>query len=308
MEDSKVTPPHENSSQKKQVINFITGIGIGIVILFVIILLISNFGKKFQLNTTHDQSSVATQNTDSTNRILAKVGTENIYQHELHAEYADYPFAQSPKVTKLLLAKIAKDSIILQAGQAEGLVTLDANAFNSPNVDYGKRLQLVSKVQDTISQRVNSVSGSVISIWFDNVSPGSVGYDKGKQIAYTTIQTIYNLLKNKNISISQAAQFIENDAALAQVDPAYKSNALLQFSADTSDTITYVPAFDAMIRKLSPGQLTPIYLAKDTDKSKKTVDAVYMFAQVSSKKDNGQNENFNHWYAQKQKDYEITIY
>ena len=297
---------NKNSMQHRSNPNVLyLGIILFLIFFFTVItFFVSKYYKRSNLSSSHTVPVSPAVNLT----VAEKVGKENIYKEVLDTEYANYPLSRSASVTKHLLAKIAKDSIILQAGQAEGLISLDATVFNSPDVNYEKRIQLVSKVEDVISQRENKVSGSVISIWFDNFSPGSVGYDKGKQIAYTTIQTIYNQLKNKNISISQATQFIINDAELARVDPSYKSNALLNFTANASDTITYVPAFDAMIRKLSPGKLTPIYLAKDTDRNKKTVDAVYMFAQVTSKKDDGQNENFDEWYGQKQKAYEITIY
>ncbi len=284
-----------------------------IFFLFITYLLPTNTKSKKNLQSikTANQestSSVSTTTYLETSDAVEKIGNETIYKEELNSEYAAYPTSQSKAITKQLLAKIARDSIILQAGNAEKIIKLDSSVFNSPNVEYKKRIQLVNTVEKTISAKTNTISGSFIAIWFDNTSPGPAGYTKGKQIAFAAISPLYNQVKNKKITMDQAAQAIKNNAQLAQADPQYKANAISQFSAGPSDKITFNPTFDAMIRSLTPGHITQLYLGKDTDASGKTLDAVYMFAQVIKKSTTGQNENFDQWYNQQKQQYEITIY
>jgi hypothetical protein len=294
-------------------------ISAGLLVL-VFILVILNYYNIISLSTVfpkqfgflphrpYASNSLGLGSTDQ-NAVIAKVGEESLYQQDLNTELASYPHGDSSETRNLLQQKITKDSIILQEGQKEGLVQLDGTVFNSPNKDYKKRITLVSQLKNAIKNRQNNISGSVVSIWFFNDKAGDVGYDTGKEIAYDTIAHLYAQVKSKQITIQEAAQQIKKESILAQVDKQYATNALFTFKAGPSDKISFDPMFDDMIRKLQPGELTQIYLAKDKNLSTgKMIDAVYMFAQMSAKQSSGHPENFEQWYAQVQKNYAVTLY
>jgi hypothetical protein len=259
--------------------------------------------------TLQDNFSKKQNAENSLRKIVAKAGEENIYQKDLDIELLYYPMQKNAAAQKLLLEKIAKDSIILQSAQNEGLVKLDESVFNSPQKDYLKRMKLVADVRKAIENKQDSISGNVISLWFFNTKVAAVGYDKGKEIALSKITDLYNGVKSKKITPQQAAQEIINDSSLAQIDTSYDSNAILTFKAGPKDAITFDPAFDALIRQLAPGQVTDIYLAKDKDtKTGKEIDAVYMFAQVDARSVTGDTIDFDQWYAQRENNYEIVYY
>ncbi len=291
------------------------GIGAGIFIIMVIFLAFKYFNVNSLQEVLYPGSSQpsqsAKQNTSDIDPaiIIAKVGAENIYQIDLDMEISGYPMQINEDIKKLLLQKVVKDSIILQAANAEKLIDLDESVFNSLQKDYIKRTKLVADARTIYENNQNSISGSVISIWFYNMQPGAVGYDKGKEIAFNKITTLHSNLKSKKITIQQAAQVIIDDKSLAQVDESYDSNAILTFKAEPKDEITFDPVFDSLIRQLAQGQISNIYLAKDKNRdTDKMIDAVYMFAQVNERNTTGKTIDFDMWYGQKEKSYEIVYY
>lgn len=240
---------------------------------------------------------------------IAKVGTETLYQKDLDTELAAYPVIKGVDASKLLQKKLISDSIILQGAAADKIITLDPNVFNSVDKNYEKRLQLIAQAKKSIQGQSDHIQGTIVSIWFSNSQPGPAGYEKGKQIAYAQISKLYNDVKSGKITIEQAGEAIKNDSELAQVDPAYAANALIPFEASGNSAITFDKPFNTMLWNLPQGQLTPLYLAKDKDyKTKQMIDAVYMFAQVSQRKTDTGITDFQTWYDQKQKLYEVTLY
>jgi hypothetical protein len=276
----------------------------GILVIILIFFSLKHFGL-LPFGTSHNTNGVATRD----KRSLEKVGAENIYNEELNMEYSFYPLPRNPKDTNQFLLKIAKDSIILQGGAQDGYITLDSSFYNAVTVDYLKRMQMVTKVKNAISANENTITGSIITIFFYNNGPGTIGYDKGKALAYAKISQLHNEVVNNKMTMQQAAAAIQNDATLAEVDKEYKSNAYLSFTVTPGEPITYDNTFNSLIKQLQPGQTTAIYTGKDTDRTtNKIIDAVYMFARVDKVKNDGSNTNFDQWYAQKQKEYETTIY
>lgn len=272
---------------------------IGAAIFILIILLILNYYRIISLGDLGK----------SGRQIIVKVGQENIYQKDLDREFFYYPLSKNSDTEKLLKQKIVKDSITLQAMQVEGLIKLDESVFNSFQKDYLKRTKLIAEAKKMFENRRDRISGNVISIWFYNSRPAVVGYEKGKEIALSKITALQAQVKSKKITIQKAAQEIMDDSSLKEVDVSYRSNAIMSFQKAAKDAITFDPGFDSLIRSLAPGEITDIYLAKDKDKDTgKPVDAVYMFAQVYERTANGNIMDFDQWYAQQEKRYEITYY
>jgi hypothetical protein len=240
-------------------------------------------------------------------KIIAQVGNETIYQKDLDQELASYPMPDQETARKVLLAKIVKDSVILQAAHAEGWIKLDESVFNSLKKDYMERTKLVNEVMKIFENRQASVKGNIISIWFNNIYPGPAGYVRGKEIAMEKITSLHARVKNKTITTHEAAQEIIRDRSLEQVDASYASNAILSFNAGPKETISFDPGFDDLIRNLSVGDVSDVYLAKDEDgRGGGMIDAVYMFAQITEKEENGLRQEFDEWYTRKERAYAVT--
>lgn len=294
---------------------FLCAVGGG-VFLFLIIFIILNYFNIISLQEIFYPGSVSlpptttikqTGNGDNL-RVIAKAGSENIYQSDIDREISSYPFSINEEAKKDIVEKVVKDSIILQAAKFEGWIVLDETVFNSQYKDYLKRVSLVADVKRRFENTKGSIEGSVVSIWFNNMKAGAVGYEKGKEIARDKITALQADVKSRKITIYQAAQEIINDKSLAQVDESYAANAIFNFNVGSRDSITFDPVFDDLIRGLPVGGITDVYLAKSkVGRSEKLIDSVYMFAQVV-KDIGGKMYNFDQWYIQKEKNYEVIYY
>jgi hypothetical protein len=293
---------------------FLGSLAGGIVLLLLLILLLNNFKNIPNKNQFHFSLNIPFLNKEKNpTKIIIKVGKENIYQKDLDFEMAYLPSLKNVDKKKLLLEKITKDSIILQAAQAENLIYLDTSVYNSPQKDYMKRINLIKEIKKKIEDKKDSISGSVIAIWFYDNEPAMIGYAKGKAIAHAKITKLHSDVVEKRITMEQAAAKIREDESLAQLDIAYKSNAFLQFRRGPYEKIVFDPDFDNVIKTLQPGQVSDIFLAKtftreNHRRTNTKIDAVYLFAQVTTKTTAANNPGFDDWVTLKAKNYEITYY
>ena len=299
--------------KKGKTFSIIIGMSVGLSAL-IIFLLILNYFKLISLTTLLPTKSNTTTTIAPAKDIIAKVGSEYLYQKDLETELSYGPPNVTDEIKKQLTAKIIKDSIILQEAEKEGLVKLDNTVFNSPTKDYLKRIGLVASIRKKIEDKRALTSGSVISLWFYNNQPASIGYDKGKQIAYDTITQLHDAVAAKQLTMQQAAEQIKNNSSLYQLDKAYKTNAIMEFTSTPQDKITINPEFNTIIRNLNVGDVSPVFLAQDKELNTegiptgKKIDAVYMFAQVTDKKSGASYATFEDWYNGIKQNYAITYY
>lgn len=291
---------------------------IGAVIIFILVIIfVLNYFKIISLKDIfHIGKQISelnfstTQNTPTA--VIVKVGQENIYQKDLDSEMQNFPSLKNVDRRKLLLDKMIKDSIILQGARADGIVKLDSSIFNSLQKDYYKRMDLISAIREKMDTKGDILKGAMVSLWFYNRAPGKAGYDKGREIARDTITKLHDDVVSKRLTIQQAGQAIRNDPNLGNVDAAYLSNALLEFSKKPTDSVVFDAGFDAIIKRLKVDEVSDVYLAeskqweagKPTDKM---IDSVYMFAQVTEKKKTS-IAGFDDWYGKKVKAYAVTFY
>lgn len=299
----------ENNIKKSYKFLFWSGITIALIIFSALLLdyfkiiSLQNILYNFQLNPNSSTGSrLGNTNPD---RIIARVGTENIFRKDLDIEMADYPRIKDQDAEKIIMQKLIKDSILLQAARSERWIVLDKSVFNSPDKDYFKRLRLVRDVYSIYENKQNIVAGKVISIWFHNMVPAEIGYEQGKQIAFAKISALHRDIKSGRINILQAAQSIIEDKELVKIDKSYESNAILSFRAKNNEDITFDQSFNNIIRGLKAGDISDVFLAKDLDENNTKIDAVYMFAQVDEISNDGTDQDFDDWYQAKAKNYEI---
>ncbi|MCX7997050.1 MAG: hypothetical protein N2691_04865 [Patescibacteria group bacterium] len=239
---------------------------------------------------------------------FAKVGEEFLYENDLNYELAYYPTLPGQDPEQIVVAKMIEDSIILQGAAADKLITLDTTVFNSPDKDYAKRTQLVAKAREIVETKSVVLEGTVIAIWFHNMQPGPAGYEAGKKLASDEIKRLLAEIRAKRLTLKQAGEQIKNNAALAQVDPNYRGNAIFDFAVRRGGKITYSPDIDAEIFKLTPGQVSGVLTGKDLDPlTGNRIDAVYMIAEVTNRNTSAIS-NFDSWLDGKKRIYEIARY
>lgn len=258
-------------------------------------------------NSSSNKNSASSQNPSG---VIAKVGDENIYLSDIDHELENHPQKDLPGLRNKLLDKIILDSIILQGGAGDGIINLNSSFFNVPEKNYAERINNVEKVKNKIDSLSVNLKGSIISIWFHNNGyVGPLGLEKSKQIAFEKISDLRKQIVDKKITIQEAGEIIKKDDSLFQIDRAWKSNALLNFSASANKKITFVKEFDEIIRKLAVNEVSEVYLADDIGPNgKKLYEALYLVAQVSEKNDASGVSNYESWLQNKKNIYGVQKY
>ena len=242
---------------------------------------------------------------------IMKVGEETIFQRDLETE-----LSAQPENTRNLdgtiistLQKMASDSAVLQAGKTENLVMLDDTSFNSTMKDYSKRLQLVRDVKKQVSEKADGVSGSLISIWFNNnYNLGKNGVDKRKQIALEKMTKLREDIVNGSMTIEEAGEDIKNDPALKEVDLAYQVNAFTAFNSSKQPTVFFDQDINNSLLQLKPGEVSGVLLGFDKHADGKKYEAVYVVGQVKEVISTGQVKSFEKWLSNQIQSYETKYY
>lgn len=279
-----------------------------LILLLIIVILIAVLYIVFlQKSKTPSPSEVADKTQPSYIPIM-KVGEEEIYDKDLNTEIAAYP-VQDESIRKTLLEKMVKDSIILQAAKADGIITLDSSIFNSSNKDYYKRIDKVEEVKKKIENKQEGIEGTIATIWFLNGTATEENYTKNKKIAFEKISKLHNDVKNKKITIKQAGEVIKNDSSLAQIDPAYKTNAYFDFTTEKNEPVTRDEEFNKALHKLKEGEISEIFTGKAKDsKTENMIEVNYHFGQIARKVESSSIKNFDDWLSLRVKKYEVVYY
>ena len=108
--------------------------------------------------------------------------------------------------------------------------------------------------------------------------------------------------------MQEAAEKIKNDVTIAQLDPAYKSNASFDFQVIKGAPITRDDKLNKALWELPEGGVTEVFVGPAKDGSTgQYVDAVYHFGQVS-KKVSSDITGFDDWLAGLRKRYAVKYY
>lgn len=239
-------------------------------------------------------------------RVIAKVGNEEIYQSYITREEELYSGKITPETKKKLLDKVIYDSIILQSAYKEGLMP---NAFGNKNPTkekYLERKEQVRRIEAYIKNQSDGIMVQTVSIrFYEDGYIGPKGLDESKKIANEKITSIYQKVRSKQVPIEKVGQLIAEDTSLREIYPSYRTNAVGVVYAANDENLTQWPQFDELARKTKVGDVTPIYLGKVNYKGK-MVDAVYMFGYIMENKQNGKYNSFSDWYSTYKKEYKIV--
>lgn len=273
-----------------------------IIILVLIVILIAG-GILYLLNPKAIQNilsplpflSTTKSQPNTQNKIIAKVGEENIYQKDLDAALTGLSkistASQSAILKQQVFDQLIQDSVILQGGQADGLIKLDNTTFNSTNKDYGKRATLVDQVRKAVFDQTPGSKGTVVTVWYKQAKDKSLASDKISQLRQE--------VADGKITIQQAIDNIKADNTLAKLDPNYQINAGFAFSSQKDRPATTYPEFDNILQSLKPGETSSVYEATKSG---------FLFGQVSKVVTTTSVIDFSDWLAQKQKIYPVQIF
>ena len=243
-------------------------IGAGVIVLILIALIVF-------LGRGKDSSNTQT----GTDKAVAKVGQETIYQSDLDKELAAYP--NVPDAQKIVLDKMIDDSITLQAGQKDNLIKLNSDIYNNSNKNYTARIDAVQKVQEDIAKEESKIKGTVVAIWFYNTRPASIGLEQGRALAQQKITTLWQQVKNGTLTKEEAGKRIQDDTTLAQVDSQYKSNAIYTFDTAKGEKITFDENANNILENLKQGEVSDVILANDKGENGTSYPALYLFGKVT---------------------------
>jgi prefoldin subunit 5 len=285
-----------------------------ISVAFVIVLIIIGIGFFFLKQKTKEKQAHETAglqvapNAKKPDDAIAKVGDEYIYQKDLDTELSYFGGTKDKQTKKLLLSKLIKDSIILQAAKKNKLITLNNTVYNEANKDYMKRIADIKVVEKKVNSSMDQISGTMVSVWFYNQIPAKIGLVQGKQEAFKKISALQKRVAAKEITIQDAGHLITIDPSYADLDYGYQNNALVTFSNPKGKQLTVDEGFDKVLWNTKEGEITPVFLGKTLDNKGNVIDAFYIFGKVDKKINIGIIQDFAHWYDAQKNNYEITYY
>lgn len=237
------------------------------------------------------------------------VGEEILYQEDLDRFLQVLP-PSTPEREKLARTAMKEESIALQAGAKAGVITLGPSFYNARNKDYEQRSTRYVAVQQGIKQRTARISGSVLSLWFfNNNQAGSAGYEQGKRIALQKMTELHTRVKNRQLSMTEAAAELKQDTTLERLDVVWQQNAIFTFeNVGPDEQITFDDSFNKKIRSVAAGGVTDLTLLS-VDSNGTQREALYTFAQVASKSNGSiQEGSFEEWLSVQQKNYDVIDY
>lgn len=284
-----------------------------ILILLIVVLILFSFAiiySQFAPSKPFSQTPSPTPSNKGINNIIAKVGEENIYQGNIDnlKKYYGYDInLKDEKTDKVILDTLIKESVAIQAAINDNIIPDNNIPENISINDQIKRSQIVENINQQILEKSGYIEGTLLAIWFYNGKPANIGLEEGKKLAFSKLSRLQNMVKNKTLTIEEAGSRIVNDASLNDLDTNYKGNAVWKFHNYLTEPIVFDENFNKVIRSLNPGEISDVFLVKDTIPSTgESVESAYMFCQISNKQEKGGTYTYEDWLNEKIKNYEVN--
>lgn len=249
---------------------------------------------------------ILTSRSPYSQKVVATVGNERIYQSDIEYElqYFDTPLENKEEI---ILTKIAQDSMILQEAEKLKLVILHDGIYNSASKNYKERLASVESIKMQYDEVNSNLSGYVFTFWFlNNNRPGTLGYEAGKAEALKRITSVRDRIVAKE-DPSAVLSELAIDTSLTEIDPAYANNMGFPFSVQNDKGPLFDTSFNKEIWKLAPGEVSKIMVINDNKNPNNTPqEALYAFALITDKLNNGLSLSYNEWVESLPAYYEIV--
>lgn len=234
---------------------------------------------------------------------VAQVGKETLYTQDI-LEYKK----KNPSLSdEDLLQKAVLDSVILQEGEKAGLITLTPSTFNNTTKDQSARDATVHDVKTKyVQSQSDLVSGMVITLWFARPGMARTSLATNQAQALAKITPYYEKVKNRTMTIQDAANAVRTDQDLSSIDPAYETNTSFTFvDQPLSTPIVADSTFDQQLKQLPQNEVSTLYLTKTSLDGKEQVDGGYLFGMLTDRKQN-QHLSFDEWILSKRNSYEVV--
>jgi len=266
------------------------------IILLLVLLLLSSIGALFYFFTPASRIQ---------SNPLLKVGNETLYTEDAHYKKTKIPTLSDEKVRDMII----QESIILQSGEKRGYVVLDSSVFDHTFKDMTRREALLDEVKKKYeASREETVSGTVVTVWFSHPGVASTEYAQRKTKAYDIIKPYYDAVANHTMSLEEAAEKLRMNKELAVLDPAYETNTSFSFR-DKPVTVQIVSdtEFDQRLKELPLQTLSDLSIGRVALGNGTMVEAVYMFGLLTDRKQI-KPMAFEDWIASDQSSYPVELY
>lgn len=293
-----------------------------LLLLVVVVVVLQQLGSAPQNETETtqqtDENGVSEPSTDVSSDIdqdvrptgpagaVLRVGEEYIYQSDIEARESIYFGDLTEDVRTQIRTDLIHESVAIQEAIKQGILTSTGTYYNRPDKNLSQRAQALAQVQTELEGTMGQISGTVISIWFQNITPGPLGYERSKQLALQKITSLHTRVRSRQITIQQAAEEIRNDESLAQLNPAYVQNAEYPFDETNINEVTLFPEINEAVAKLKAGEVSPIITAKGSTDLDRDTEILYAFGAVTQNTLEGQGLTYKEWLEQKVAAYQVT--
>ncbi len=165
-----------------------------------------------------------------------------------------------------LSAVVTERSVVLQEAKKQGFIKVD-DSLLGPGKNMGTYEAAYVKAAQSVIDQSEKISVKGILIFFYNTTPPKMGVEQAKQFTRTKMEKYHEDLVSGKITIDQAAESIQKDTSLAEVDSIYKENAFVKVVDATKDYSVVVPGLRAedntKLWNMKVGDISPVFLGSE---------------------------------------------
>jgi hypothetical protein len=236
-------------------VQFLFGIVLGVMILFVLIFYLDKINQKGKEENNLPQTGVGTSTIEEKQMLATKdtiptfsndtkvvvVGKESLYGGDINY----YAYIKQKSLDQLdrdtVMNDLVTNSILLQQGEKEGWFPLTDDMFNNPNKNYDIRAEKLSLARRHFEQEIKaSINLEVIDLEYFNrgiSDQSNLTEDEievRRKTAEQKIYEVYSLVKNGS-TMEKASEVITSDTSLESISPYYAVNTygVVEYKLDT---------------------------------------------------------------------------
>lgn len=211
------------------------------------------------------------------------VGDETIYTDDINFYlyfYHNPEYTLGKEFTDRVLIEVAeqvvRDSVIIQAGVNEDLITEPENMMDQPFKDHMERLTLAQTVKETLP--VGSVDVEVVTAWFFNSVEPEMGVDVASEYARELLSSLHERVSGGDITMQDAGEALRQDAVMQVIDGGLEGNSYQHFVINLGEQRYFDASVQDTIFSLQEGEISDVKLGQDLNASDQWYDAFYYFA------------------------------
>lgn len=212
-----------------------------------------------------------------------RLGDVTIYQTDLERKFSlYYPNSIDARSNLENWRKIAdlitSDAIILNEGVKVDLF-VPSEVVNIDPYKVNRAKKYFEK------QGTSYVSAEMIAVWFHNVTEPKIGIEEAKSQTRQVIEGIREKVVKRELTMREAGNKIAEMEGLSEFDPSYKTNAFVKLEYHKPGESAFTdPLLNDKLWQINPGEISQIFIGRDTDGRGKWWDAYYAVLKITDKK------------------------